>query len=58
MNLGLADNWSDQLVTQALSLRQAQLESMSQIGKRLIDGRGIHRVLAELQILLNDQATS
>lgn len=58
VNLGLADNWDSQLAVKALALTQEKLESMSQIGRRLIDGRGIHRVLAELQILLNDKTTT
>lgn len=53
INLGLADNWDARLAVKALALSQEQLESMSQIGRKLIDGKGIHRVLAELQKLLN-----
>lgn len=53
INLGLAYNWDSRLVAKALALTREQLESMSRIGKQLVDGKGIQRVLAELQKLLN-----
>lgn len=52
INLGMGDNWNAQSVKKALELKQDQLESMSRIGRNLIDGKGIHRVLKELQALL------
>lgn len=53
INLGLADNWDSRLVAKALALTREQLESMSRIGKHLVDGKGLQRVLVELQKLLN-----
>jgi hypothetical protein len=53
INLGMADNGEPQSVKKALELKQDQLESMSRIGRNLIDGKGIHRVLKELQALLD-----
>lgn len=52
VNLGLAGNWDTQLVGKTLAFNKEQLETMSQIGKSLIDGKGIYRVAEEIRKLL------
>ena len=52
INLGLAGNWDTRLVGETLAFKKEQLETMSRIGRSLIDGKGIHRVLEEIRILL------
>lgn len=52
INLGLAENWDTQQVVKALALKQSQMEIMSQTGKKLIDGKGLYRVMSEINKFL------
>ena len=52
INLGLAGNWDTRLAKETLTLKKDRLETMSRIGRNLIDGKGLHRVREEIHNLL------
>ena len=52
VNLGLADNFDAAKIPQLLKLKKEELEELSRKGKKLIDGRGIHRVATAIEELI------
>ncbi|MBI4389837.1 MAG: hypothetical protein HY580_06615 [Nitrospinae bacterium] len=52
VNLGMAENWDAGKVLEILELKGERLESMSRIGKDLVDGKGLRRVAEELGKLM------
>lgn len=53
VNLGMAEVWDAGEIGGILELTGERLESMSRIGKSLVDGKGLRRVADELGKLLN-----
>ena len=52
INLGIGTLYDEERLRNALSLSRPMLESMSQKGKQLIDGRGIFRVVDAMNKLI------
>jgi UDP-2,4-diacetamido-2,4,6-trideoxy-beta-L-altropyranose hydrolase len=49
MNLGVAEFWDDSRLPEILKLHPKVLDKMSQAGKRLIDGKGLKRVVDAIE---------
>jgi len=54
MNLGMAESWNESCLPEILNSSPETLEKMSQAGKNLIDGKGLIRVIDEIELLLRE----
>ncbi|MBT3923516.1 MAG: hypothetical protein HOF21_13180, partial [Nitrospina sp.] len=54
MNLGMAESWNQSRLPEILNSSPETLEKMSQAGKNLIDGKGLIRVIDEIELLLRE----